>query len=79
MVHQDDDEDIEERGLDALNLMHEEIQEKRRRVKAHERLARLCVIRQKADEAREELRRMDDYLASLKADPNESPSLVLDN
>jgi len=79
VVHQDDDEYVEERGLDAMNLMHEEIQEKRCRVEAHERLARLCVIRQKADEAREELRRMDEYLAALKADPNESPSLVLDN
>ena len=28
MVHQDDDEDAEERGLGALNQMHGEIQEK---------------------------------------------------
>ena len=45
VVHQDDDEDNKERGLEALNQMHEEIQEKRRRVEAHQRQARLHVIR----------------------------------
>jgi hypothetical protein len=60
VVHQDDDEVIKERGLEALNQIHEEIQENRRRVKAHQKQARLHVIRQKADEARDELRRMDE-------------------
>ena len=47
---QEDDEDAEARGLEALNQMHEELQEKRRRVKAHQRKARLQVIKQKVDE-----------------------------
>jgi hypothetical protein len=55
-VPQDNDEDTEARGLEALNWMHEELQEKRHRDKAHQRQARLQVIRQKADEAREQLR-----------------------
>ena len=45
VVHQDDNEDTEERGLEALSQMHEEIQEKRCQVEAHERQARLRVIR----------------------------------
>jgi len=53
--------------------MHEEFQEKRRRVEAHQRQACLQVIRQKADEAREQLRQMDEYLATIKADPNYLP------
>ena len=72
-VPQEDDEDEEVRGLEALNQMHEELQEKRRRVEAHQRQARLQVIRQKADEAREQLRRMDEYLATIEVDPNYLP------
>jgi hypothetical protein len=53
---QEDDEDTEVRGLKALNQMHEELQEKKRRVKVHQRQICLQVIRQKADEAREQLR-----------------------
>lgn len=34
-VLEDDDEGVEARGLKALNQMHKELQEKRRRVKAH--------------------------------------------
>jgi hypothetical protein len=47
----EDDEDAKARDLEALNQMHEELQEKRCRVEAHQRQARLQVIRQKADEA----------------------------
>jgi hypothetical protein len=52
-VEVEDNEDVEARDLEALNQMHEELQEKRRRVEAHQRQARLQVIRQKVDEARE--------------------------
>ena len=72
-VPQEDDEDAEARGLEALNQMHEELQEKRRRVEAQQRQACLQVIRQKADEAREQLRRMDEYLAMIEANPNYLP------
>jgi len=58
---------------EALNQMHEELQEKRRSVEAHQRQACLQVIRQKADKAREQLRQMDAYLASIEADPNYLP------
>ena len=68
-----EDEDAEARGLEALNRMHEELQEKRHRVEAHQRQARLQVIRQKADEAREQLRQMDEYLAAIQANPNYLP------
>jgi hypothetical protein len=44
--------------------MHEEIQEKRRQVEAHQRQACPQVIRQKEDEAREQLKRMDEYVAA---------------
>ena len=37
VVHQDDAEDAEERGLEALNQIHDEIQEKRHRVEAQKR------------------------------------------
>jgi hypothetical protein len=36
-VEEVEDEDVEARGLVALNRMHEELQEKRRRVEAHQR------------------------------------------
>jgi hypothetical protein len=52
-VDVEDDEDAEARDLEALNQMHEELQEKRRWVEAHQRQARSQVRRQKTDEARE--------------------------
>jgi hypothetical protein len=49
------DGDAEERGLEALNQMHEELYQKRGHFEALQRQARLRVIRQKAAEAREQL------------------------
>jgi hypothetical protein len=49
----EDDEGTKARDHEALKQMHEELQEKRCRVEAHQRQAHLQVIRQKADEARE--------------------------
>jgi hypothetical protein len=69
----EDDEDAEARGLKALNQMHEELQEKRHGVEAHQTQARLQVIRQKVDEAREKLIQMDEYRATIQADPNYLP------
>jgi hypothetical protein len=43
-VEEVEDEDAEARSLEALNQMHEELQEKRRRVEAHQRQAHLQVI-----------------------------------
>lgn len=63
----DDDEEAKERGLSALNQMHEELQQKKHRLDALDRQGRLRVIRQKAAEAREKLRRMDKYLAAAEA------------
>lgn len=57
----DEDED-EEKGLTALNQIHEKLQRKNHYVKTSEKQARLQVIRQKAAEAREQLKRMDQYL-----------------
>jgi gluconate kinase len=52
----DDKEDGEARDLKALNQMQDELLEKRCRVKACQKQARLQVIRQKADQTREKLR-----------------------
>lgn len=62
-----DDEDIEARGLDALEQLHVELQEKKRCIDALERQGSLRDIRQKANEAREQLQRLDEYLTVMEA------------
>jgi hypothetical protein len=50
--------------------MQEELQEKRRQLEAYQRETRLQIIRQKADQTRDQLRQLDDLLATLDADAN---------
>jgi hypothetical protein len=56
--------------------MHVELQEKKRRLTALKRQDRLRVIRQKADKAREQLRRMDEYLVAVEANTGAQPEDV---
>lgn len=62
-----DDEDIEARGLHALEQLHVELHEKKRCLDALERQGKLRAIRQKANEAREQLQRLDEYLTTVEA------------
>lgn len=62
--HNVDDE--EGRNLDELSQMHEELLRKKRQLEALERQNRIRVIRLKAAEAREELRRLDERLAAAE-------------